>query len=169
MTEPTSNNALLTKAKSDWRLWIFGLEKAIDQEDLTKVDEKLNGFLSSWKAHGKPLEAECAVYEGRFILVAASPSTLASGCSIDALFKVVSSIASEFKNSVSSPGDIFFRNPEELSVAHLNRQEFKNSYNQAILSADTVVFDLTVDSFEKLQSGGFEKSLKDSWHQKLVQ
>src|SRR5947208_14538868 len=75
------------------RVWIFGSDRALSGADADRLLSEVDRFLAQWKAHGVPL-ACASDWRDEHLLTIAVDSTVetASGCSTDALFRVLLAI-----------------------------------------------------------------------------
>ncbi|MDQ3673342.1 MAG: ABC transporter ATPase, partial [Gemmatimonadota bacterium] len=70
------------------RVWVFGSDRRLEEEEAVMLLEEVDRFLAGWKAHGAPLTVGRNWRHDRFLAVAVDQSTAgASGCSIDGLFR----------------------------------------------------------------------------------
>ena len=83
------------------RLWIFGAGDVLSDRAVAQVLDSAASFIESWAAHGTPLTGGCTLIEGRFLLVAVDQASVPpSGCSIDAMVRVLKGLEGE----IGQPG-----------------------------------------------------------------
>jgi hypothetical protein len=146
------------------RIWIFQASRALTSSESHRTLDAVNAYLEHWKAHGKPLSAGCKLVESRFLIVGADEQKAgASGCSIDALTRVIVGLNQELDI------DFMQRNPVVLSdgerMIELPFQEVKSMLNTD-KAAKFKLFDITLSSKGDLKNG-IALPIKDSWVGKL--
>ena len=151
----------------DARLWVFAASDRISGERadplLTAVDE----WLANWKAHGEPLTCARDWREDRFLGVGVDQSTAgASGCSIDALFRVLQDLQGTLGTSLLGGGRVFFRD-RDGEIVSTSRTDFAAKAAKGDVGADTVVFDTSVNRVVDYRNR-FENRAIDSWHRDLL-
>jgi hypothetical protein len=68
----------------DRRTWIFVANRLLTMQEVHFITDEMHAFLSQWKAHGKPLDAEGFCFcQAAVVLVANETEVQATGCSID--------------------------------------------------------------------------------------
>lgn len=148
---------------NDARVWVFAASEPVTGENADRLLSAVDEWLSDWKAHGEPLTCARDWREARFLAIGVDQSTAgASGCSIDALFRVFKSLQSAGGPSLLGGSRVFYRDPDGNIVAN-SRAEFVKSG----LGPDTTVFDTTVTTARDYRRS-FEKPLRDSWHREIL-
>lgn len=149
------------------RVWVFGAAEPMPDAATDVLLRTVDAYLSQWKAHGTPLVCARAWYDHRFLVVAVDEAaTGASGCSIDGLFRVLSTIEATVGTSMVNAGQVYWRDARGAIVAG-SRADFKQASNDGTITDNTVVFDLTVTTIGAWQAH-FERPLAESWHAQLV-
>ena len=166
MNDTVDIRTMFREFPDDARVWIFALESALDSEQTVSVKNKLAAFLSGWKAHGAPVRGSAEVLHQRFILVVAdSSSTEVSGCSIDAMQHNVEKAIEGSPAAIADLAEVFYRGQD--GVRRVSRTEFKQLKDNRQISADTPVFDNSIQSAADLRGGRWELPLAQSWHNRL--
>jgi hypothetical protein len=130
---------------------------------LAAVDE----WLAEWKAHGEPLTCARDWREDRFLVIGVDQSTAgASGCSIDALFRVLQDLQGTLGTSLLGGGRVFYRDRDGQVVA-TDRGTFASRAGAGELDGDTRVFDTSVTTAAAYRSS-FIRRAGDSWHRDLL-
>ncbi|RFC53946.1 hypothetical protein [Brumimicrobium aurantiacum] len=76
---------LLQDFPDESRIWLYQSNKALNKEEIQKIETELVEFVYGWAAHGNQLFASAKVLNPYFILVAVNDTMVPpSGCSIDA-------------------------------------------------------------------------------------
>ena len=147
----------------DARVWVFAAADPVSGEQADRLLAAVDEWLADWKAHGEPLTCARDWRDDRFLAIGVDQSTAgASGCSIDALFRVFKTLQASGGPSLLGASRVFYRNDSGDIVAQL-RAEFAKSH----VGLDTIVFDTTITTAGAYRMA-FEKSLRDSWHRELL-
>lgn len=151
----------------DARIWIFGSDRVLDSTAERHLLDETDRFLRAWAAHGAPLTCGRDWKESRFLTIAVDQSTAgASGCSIDGLFRTLKSLAPVIGADLVGSGRIYFRDGDGR-IAHASRDEFAELGANGRVTAQTPVFDTTLQSLGEWRTK-FERPLGDSWHAQLL-
>lgn len=150
----------------DARVWVFGSDRPLDERQRARLLEAVDAYLAQWKAHGAPLTCARSWRDDRFLTVGVDQrSAGASGCSIDALFRVLQGLERELGTSLVSGGRVFWRDGADVRSA--DRGDFMELAGRGEIGRDTMVFDLTVTSLDDWRQR-FERRAADSWHGQLL-
>lgn len=145
------------------RVWIFAAERPLEPGERSRLLDAVDGFLEDWNAHGAPLRGGRSWRYGRFLLVgvdeAAAPP---SGCSIDALVRVLKEKERELGVELLNHAPVLFRDGD--GVRRVSRADFKALARQGDVGPGTVVFDNSVTRMEALREGRWETPARESWH-----
>ena len=151
------------KLPDEARVWVFAASEAVTGEHAERLLAAVDEWLSEWKAHGEPLTGARDWRDDRFLAIGVDQSTAgASGCSIDALFRVFKQLQSSGGPSLLGGSRVSYRDSSGDIVA-VSRAEFA----KAPVGFDTIVFDTTVTTAGAYRDS-FEKPLRDSWHRELL-
>ena len=143
------------------RVWLFGASRPLEAEQERVLEASLREFLSSWKAHGRPLRAAVEIRDRRFVIVAADDAADPSGCSIDALFARLSGFQKPGLSLLDST--LVFYRTKEGEVRSVDRATFRRMVHEGEISGLTKVFDLTAQTLGDVRSS-LEKNASESWH-----
>ena len=147
----------------DARLWVFAASDSVTGEQADRLLAAVDEWLSDWKAHGEPLTCARDWRDDRFLAIGVDQSTAgASGCSIDALFRVFKMLQSAGGPALLGSSRVFYRNASGDIVAQ-SRTEFA----KAPVGPETIVFDTTVTTAGAYRTS-FEKRARDSWHREFL-
>jgi hypothetical protein len=145
------------------RLWIFAAERPLagaEQEALLAV---VDDFLQQWAAHGAPLAAARDLRYARFLFVAVDESNAgASGCSIDAMTRVLAALEKQMGLELVNHGPVLYRVGDQ--IARLDRSAFAEGARRGEVAPDTIVFNNTLSRVADLADGRWEVPARDSWH-----
>ncbi|MDT8339897.1 MAG: hypothetical protein RQ751_00155 [Longimicrobiales bacterium] len=148
----------------DARLWVFAAHEPLDADAGRRLLGAVEAFLDGWAAHGAPLTAGCRLLEDRFLLVAVDPASVPpSGCSVDALTRLLKAEEARLGCRVLDHAPVYFRD-EVGRIRRMSRNEFRDAASRGELTPDTPVFDTTLTALGLLRAGGLERAARDSWH-----
>src|SRR5690606_24871547 len=83
---------------NDYRVIIYPASRPFTPKESKVITERLFDFLPTWKAHEKPLSASFKIEKNQFVIICVDEEKeVASGCSIDALTKVIRALEEEFQ------------------------------------------------------------------------
>ncbi|MGQ0650571.1 MAG: hypothetical protein ACT4P7_23780 [Gemmatimonadaceae bacterium] len=149
----------------DARVWVFGASHPISADGETDLLSSVDAWLDQWTAHGEPLTCAREWRDGRFLVIGVDQrSAGASGCSIDALFRVFQTVQGTLGTSFLGGGRVFFRNAEHQIIC-ADRADFAR---ESGISERTPVFDTTLITAADYRTR-FERPLGESWHRELRQ
>jgi hypothetical protein len=79
------------------RVWFFGANMLLDSQQTETLCQRLDLFVSDWKAHGAELRAGYTLLHDSILIVAVDQSVAApTGCSIDKVFKLLNDFPVDF-------------------------------------------------------------------------
>jgi hypothetical protein len=152
-----------TNLSPDARLWIFAAERPLSGHEQRQLLESVDAFLENWKAHGQPLAAGRDLRYGQFLLVAVDESNAgASGCSIDAMVRVLGELETQLDVNLTDHGPVLYQTPH--GVHRVPRPEFAKLAREGAVGPETVVFNNTLTRLAELRAGRWELPARDSWH-----
>jgi hypothetical protein len=147
------------------RLWIFAAERPLTAAEQERLLGPVDEFLNHWKAHGAPLAAARDLRHGQFLMIAVDESTAgASGCSIDAMTRVLAGLEREMGLELVNHSPVLYRTPG--GVARVDRPSFAARARQGEVSPDTIVFDNTLTRVAELRDNRWEVPARQSWHRR---
>ena len=149
------------------RVWVFGSERALDDDESARLLAEVDRFLARWNAHGQPLSSGRDWAHDRFLTIAVDQSTAgASGCSIDGLYRALRTLEEAFGTRLLAGGLLFHRDADG-AVTSATRDEFAERARRGAIGPDTPVFDVTVESLGEWRER-FEAPASASWHARLL-
>ena len=152
----------------DARIWIFGAERDLDAAERERLLERVDGFLAGWAAHGVPLRATRSWMHDRFLVVCADVrSTNPSGCSIDALVRVLARAEGELGAGFLGNEAVWFREGDGR-IARSSRVGFRDRARSGEIDLETIVFDNSITALGELRAGRWEGPARDRWHRALL-
>ena len=147
----------------DARVWVFGSADELSRESEAALLAAVDDYLSDWRAHGSPLTVAREWRDGRFLAIAVDQrDENASGCSLDALFRVLRDLESRIGTSLLGNSRVYFRG-QDGSVHAVDRAGFAEMAQGGSIGAGTGVFDLSVQTVGEWRER-FEVEAAASWH-----
>lgn len=151
----------------DARLWIFGASDALTAPASDTMLRVVDDYLAGWQAHGEPLTCGRDWREGRFLAIGVDQRTAgASGCSIDALFRLLQQLEPSLGVSLLSGGRVFYRDAVG-QVQCVDRATYAARSRLGDIGGDTAVFDTTLTTAGEYRAR-FERPASSSWHAQLA-
>lgn len=151
----------------DARAWVFGSDRPLDDNATARLLAEVDRFLAHWHAHGHPLSCGRCWQDARFLTVAVDQSTAgASGCSIDGLYRALRGQEAALDVRLLGSGGIFYR-AATGEVALATRAEFTELGAQGLVTPDTHVFDLGVETLGEWRAR-FEAPAHAGWQARLL-
>jgi hypothetical protein len=149
----------------DGRLWIFPASRSLSEEEKAELLRRVDAFLDDWAAHGTPLTAGRNWREESFLLLGVDESSAPpSGCSIDAMARILKELGAEWGMSFLDQAPVWFRDGGE--IRRVNRGEFKRMAERGEVDLETIVFDNSITRVSHLRSGEWERPAAVSWHRR---
>ncbi|MGC5744790.1 hypothetical protein [Chryseobacterium sp. NFX27] len=146
---------------SDYRVIIYPASRPFETKEAKAITEKLFDFLASWAAHGKPLSSSFKIEKNQFIVVCVDEEKeMASGCSIDALGKIMREIDEEYQLGLFDRMKASF--VQDGQIKTLKLQDFKSQLRSGELPKDIQVFDFSKNTYLDFLSH-FLLPLEKSW------
>jgi hypothetical protein len=140
---------------------------ALDRSSQDYLLGAVDDYLKEWRAHGSPLRVGRAWRDDRFLAIAVDQRDAnASGCSLDALFRVLRDVESHVGASLLDSSRLYFRLPDG-SVAVTDRAGFASLAHDGSVASETRVFDLTAQTLGQWRND-FELRAADAWHRALL-
>ncbi len=150
------------------RVWIFQTDRFLTDSECREIQLRLNEFIPNWASHGNGLNGGFKLEKNLFVIVGVDESqSMASGCSIDSLTRVIKELG------ISLNVDFFNR----LAIAYENQQgkveivsmaAFKALISSNQVNYDTIVFNNLVASKEEFDQK-WRTNVGQSWHANLFQ
>lgn len=151
----------------DARVWVFGSSTAVTQDEQATLLSSVDEYLAGWRAHGAPLTVARDWRDGRFLAVGVDQrDENASGCSLDALFRLLSGLEQNLGTELLGNARVYFRS-RDGTIAVSDRPGFAAMARSGAIGANTEVFDLSVQTAGDWRSR-FETRAGNSWHHALL-
>ncbi len=151
----------------DARVWVFGSATELSPDAQRVLLAEVDEYLRGWRAHGAPLTVARDWRDGRFLAIGVDQSDAnASGCSLDALFRVLQGLEQCLDVALLGNSRLYFRGTDG-SVQVSDRAGFADLARDGSTGVDTPVFDLSIQTAGDWR-GRFEKAASQSWHHALL-
>lgn len=146
---------------NDYRVIIYPASRPMTTKEAKVITEKLYDFLANWAAHGKPLSSSFKIEKNQFIVICVDEEQeMASGCSIDALGKIMREIDAEYQLGLFDRMKASF--VENGEVKTLKLADFKTKIRNGELSKNIEVFDFSKNTYLEF-IGNFLLPFEKSW------
>ena len=133
------------------RVWLYTANRAITPTEAHFVQENLEHFASSWKAHSTPLKAKaCLLDEYTIAFVVDQTTANASGCSVDSSVRFVKELGKEL--------NIDFFNRLNVVVEDANGNRTLHAYRKLKELTQSSYYNPLVDTL---------KALKTNWRAEI--
>lgn len=150
----------------DSRVWIYQSNRSFTDEELVKIKQKLDEFLTQWTVHGSNLKAGYDIKYKRFITIALDQEVnAASGCSIDASVRFIQSLEQQYNVDLLDKMNVSFKQGE--FVAYKTLTDFRKMAKNKSVSPNTIVFNNLVNNKAEYLSD-WEVPASDSWHKRFM-
>ena len=152
----------------DARVWVFAAADRITGDPAAQLLDAVDEWLAEWKAHGEPLTCAREWRDDRFLVIGVDQSTAgASGCSIDALFRILQTLQRQLGTSLVGGGRVFYRN-RVGDVESATRAAFTGYAAAGEVDADTLVYDTSLTTAVDYRNR-FTLRARDAWHRELLE
>ena len=140
---------------------IFPASRSINHEEKLDIFMKIKDFLTSWKAHGNPLQFNVCIEYEQFIIIRVDENIEpASGCSLDALNNFIRKIEQKYQLGLFNRMKAIFLENNILKTLRL--KDFCATLKNKELRSDILIFDFSSNNEEEF-SKRFLLPLKESW------
>ncbi len=150
------------------RLWLFPLDRTLDDGAAEGLRQRVAGWLPSWTSHGRPVQARAEVLAGRVLAVGAviSPQEMnagVSGCGIDSMERAVASALEAAGVALAPALGVTYRDAAGAWTT-LPRPAFRRLVRDGDADAGTRVLDVTAETVGALRQRGVERPAGAAWH-----
>lgn len=148
------------------RVWIYSSKRPLTKHESSEIKKRVAVFTKEWNAHGAQMEADFTILDDTFLILGANEDvTQASGCSIDKAVRIFQDINKDFDLGLFDRTKIYFESEDNLF--YFNFFETEKLLEHKSITAETIVYDSTVDSVAKLKHN-FKTELKNTWLNRYV-
>ncbi|MBB5636119.1 hypothetical protein HDF26_003419 [Pedobacter cryoconitis] len=147
------------------KVWIYQSDREFSDQEVSAIQQQLDGFTAQWKAHGHQLQAKAEIRYNYFIIFTVDESTAgATGCSIDASVRIIKGIESEYGADLFNRFNMAYKVDGKVIV--VNKEDFETLISIKNITPDSIVFNNMVQTLEDFQTK-WEVPFKESWHHKV--
>lgn len=151
----------------DARVWVFGSAEEVSSDSEAVLLASVDNYLGGWCAHGSPLTVGRDWRDARFLAIAVDQrAENASGCSLDALFRVLRDLELRLGTSLLGNTRVYYK-AQDNSLRIADRSGFASLAQGGSIDAETRVFDLTVQTVGEWRDR-FDTTVAKAWHQVLL-
>lgn len=144
-------NVLPTDFSPTSKVWIYQSSRPFSVEEETEINEQLHNFYTQWKSHGADVKGWARLLFNQFVVVMADEQfSGVSGCSTDGMVRVIKSMERQYQVDLFDRLTITFLVDEKPQP--LPMQQVKYALEKGYIETDTLLFNNTVDSKQKLES-----------------
>ena len=132
------------------RVWIYQSNRPFSEQEETEINEQLHNFYIQWQSHGTEVKGWARLIFRQFVVVMADESfSGVSGCSTDGMVRIIKSFERQYSVDLFDRLTITFlvnQQPQPLPI-----QQVKYALEKGYIETDTLLFNNTVDTKEKLE------------------
>lgn len=131
------------------RLWVYQADRLLTKDEKSTIDEQMQDFCRTWKAHGRDLRSSAAVLHDVFLIVGVDETqNPVSGCSIDASVAAIRELGARLSIDFFDRLQVAYMNGGEVCV--LKKGQIPGAIASGILEKETPVFSNTIAKAEDL-------------------
>ena len=147
------------------KVWIYQSDRKLTTAETVQIQQMLDGFTATWKAHGHQLTAKGEVIYGYFIVLTVDETAApATGCSIDASVRLIKDIQSQFNLDLFNRFNLAYKMGNEVFVNA--KEDFETLISIKKIDSNTIVFNNMVQTLAEFEQK-WEVPLQDSWHSSI--
>lgn len=126
------------------RCWVFVADSSLSAATATPLLDAVDRHLAGWAAHGVPLVCARDWVDDRFLVIGVDEAaTGASGCSIDALFRVIGAVQGRLGVDLLASGRVAWR-AQDGQLVVTERDDFEALALQGAVRPDSPIVDTLV-------------------------
>jgi len=149
-------------------LWVYTASRELTAEDIQVLEDNFSSFASQWKSHGRTVESFFGIVANRFLVLSADVAQGdISGCGIDASVRQLTQLAQSRDIEWVSAMEIAYQGSDQ-QVEVVDRAAFRLLAERGQVNSESLVFDSSINNAGQWRKGEFVKTVKDSWHARLV-
>lgn len=150
------------------RVWIYQSNRFLQQDEIRKIEQILQEFVTQWTAHGNQLAGSFEIrYDLFIVLMVDEEQAMVTGCSIDKSVHLLKKIEQALGISLFDRLQIAFRQGVDKPIQVVPQNVFRSFLAKDEVNSDTVVvFNNMVTSAEELATK-WEVPMRESWHAKV--
>ena len=148
-------------------VWVYIANRKLNLAEENKFVDTLNSFFSTWQSHGRVVKGAATILENQILVVTGFvPGGELSGCGIDASIQLIKRLAMDMSFSWTSGLSVVYRN-ETGDLAIVSRPEFRKMVKSGVVTGESMILDLGIQTLSHWRFSGIEKPAADSWHARV--
>jgi len=154
------------KLPDDAKIWIYQSSRKFYPDEIKKLKQQIEGFLTSWNDNGIEIIASYQLNYNRFIIIAVDQTL--DTLSIDAIDDSVGFILdlqTEYNVELLDKLNVCFKQGEYVQYKDL--KEFQKLLKKKAVSAKTIVFNNLINTKQELEDN-WEIPITESWHSRFL-
>ncbi|KGE15278.1 hypothetical protein [Sphingobacterium deserti] len=149
------------------RVWIYQSNRFLKTEEITRIEEILQEFVSQWTAHGSQLAGSFVIrYDLFLMLMVDEEQAMVTGCSIDKSVHLLKKIEQELGITLFDRMQVAYKTADDEELRIASRDEFAALVKGGDVNNDTIVFNNMLTTVDEVAEK-WEVPLKDSWHARV--
>jgi hypothetical protein len=157
---------MLSKLSPLSTVWFYLSETKLNESQLQKINNELQGFTACWDSHGSPLNSSFEIFENHLIVISVDASTSASGCSVDKLTHLIRKIESDINIPLFNRQLVLFQDKWGVWTS-VSLNNFKEQLHNNMIDSETLVYDLTIHTLSDFFERG-KVPVQKSWLKKYI-
>ena len=154
------------KLPDDAKIWIYQSSRKFYPDEIKKITQQIEGFLTSWNDNGIDIIASYQLKYNRFIIIAVDQTL--DTLSIDAIDDSVGfilALQAEYNVELLDKLNVCFKQGEYVQYKDL--KEFQKLLKKKAVSAKTIVFNNLINTKQELEDN-WEIPITESWHSRFL-
>ncbi len=149
------------------RIWIYQSDRAICEEEATRMIQDTDEFLHQWAAHGSDLLASATILYDHFLVLAVDEGfNMTSGCSIDSQVRFIQEIAKKYKIDLFNRTNLAFWKSNQVELIPMS--DMKSQVEKDYFAEEVKFFDNNINKKEELENKWLVDP-KESWLKRYFQ
>ena len=143
------------------KIWVYQLNRALEQAEEQSLLQELHYFVASWDAHGQLLAARAEIRHHHFVILGVDvQKTPPSGCAVDKSVHVLKKLEERFDVRLFDRMTLACFMDEHVTL--FTKSSLKEAFEQGLVNEDTPFFNNLIESYEQLETDWLIP-LKNSW------
>lgn len=154
------------KLPDDAKIWIYQSSRKFYPDEIKKITQQIEGFLTSWNDNGIDIIASYQLKYNRFIIIAVDQTL--DTLSIDAIDDSVGfilALQAEYNVELLDKLNVCFKQGEYVQYKDL--KEFQKLLKKKAVSAKTIVFNNLINTKQEFEDN-WEIPITESWHSRFL-
>lgn len=150
------------------KVWIYQANRKLKEDEKSRIQSKVEIFLSDWQSHGEALWGDFQILYDLFLVVMVDengPGDI-SGCSIDDSTDLIKKIEKELNISLLDRNLFAYENAEEEAIP-ASFDQLDELVRQGEITGDTIIFNNLAVSGKEFENR-FKLPFRESWHRKML-